>query len=223
MAITQLEATVRGELTKSIAELEHAPPIAELASRSGCSVSECEAALAALGKADALLLHPGTTRPWVVHPFALSPGSCWVEIGEKGWWANCLYCAFGIVSAIGGDARISTRMGGERESVEVQIRDGELVAERLLFHLSTPPRLWWENVIHACASFQPFRAESDVDRWCHRHDLPKGAVVPLERMWLFAQDWYGDYIRKPWCKRSSPEVAEIFERHGFTSPFWSMA
>jgi hypothetical protein len=188
-----------------------------------CSEDVVESALLALHDAHALLLHPGTTTPWVVHPFALSPGSCWVEVGERGWWANCLYCALGIAAAVGGDANIFTRIGGERDSVVVQVRGGAVSEPSLLFHLSTPPRQWWDNVIHACASFQPFRTEADVDRWCARHALPKGAVVPLPELWDFARDWYGAYLREPWHKRSAEEAKELFQRHGFTSPFWSLA
>ena len=223
MALTPLEERIRGELTRSIAELQHAPTLQDLATRAECTPYDCEHALVALQDAHALLLHPGTTKPWVVHPFALSPGSCWVEIGDKGWWANCLYCAFGIAAAIGGDADIFTRIGGEREPLHVRVRDSELSNLELLFHLSTPPREWWDNVIHACASFQPFRTEADVDRWCQRHALPKGAIVPLPQMWRFAQDWYGAYVREPWRKRSDAEVRDVFDRHGFTAPFWSMS
>ena len=157
-----------------------------------------------------------------MHPFALSPGSCWVEIAHRGWWANCLYCGLGIAAAVGGDAEISTRIGGEREQVVVQIRNGAVQERDLLFHLSTPPRHWWDNVIHAFASFQPFRSEEEIDRWCTRHALPRGAVVPLPQLWEFARDWYGAYLEEPWRKRSAQDAEQLFRRHGFTSPFWSL-
>jgi hypothetical protein len=70
----------------------------------------------------------------------------------------------------------------------------------VVFHLSTPICKWWDNIIHACASFQPFHHESDVDIWCERHAMPKGIVVPLPKMWQFASAWYGDYISLPWRK-----------------------
>jgi len=221
--LTPLALTIRGELTRAIARLGHAPGNAELAASVGCSLAECEAALLALAEAHALLLHPGTTKPWAVHPFALSPGSCWVEMAERGWWANCVYCAFGIAHAVGGDADIFTRRGGERHPLQLRIRDGDLLDRDLLFHLSTPPRAWWDNVIHACATFQPFDSEAQIDDWCARHALPKGAVVPLPIMWRFAGDWYGSYLSAPWRKRSAAEIEQIFARHGFTAPFWSLA
>jgi hypothetical protein len=220
--LTTFDERVRGALTRMIAELGHAPPNAVLADALSCSVHEVEQSLNALSDAHALLLHPGTTTPWAVHPFALSPGSCWVEIAHRGWWANCLYCGLGIAAAVGGDAEISTRIGGEREQVVVQICNGAVQERDLLFHLSTPPRHWWDNVIHACASFQPFRSEEEIDRWCTRHALPRGAVVPLPQLWEFARDWYGAYLEEPWRKRSAQDAEQLFRRHGFTSPFWSL-
>lgn len=220
--LTQVDLDVRGALTRSIAELGHAPSTAALAARLGVLTDTVEASLRALHDAHALLLHPHKLEPWAVHPFALSAGSCWVEIDGRGWWANCLYCGMGIAAAIGGDADIFTRLGGERESVVVNVRSSAVAQSDLLFHLSTPPKQWWDNVIHACATFQPFRSEQEIDRWCERHAMPKGAVVPLPQMWAFARDWYGDYVHKPWRKRTPDEIRELFARHGFTSPFWSM-
>ncbi|MEO5821639.1 MAG: hypothetical protein ABIT71_14150 [Vicinamibacteraceae bacterium] len=43
-----------------------------------------------LQDAHALQLHPLGCRPWVVHPFALAPGSCWVQTPRIGYWAQCL-------------------------------------------------------------------------------------------------------------------------------------
>ena len=39
---------------------------------------------------------------------------------------------------------------------------GELVDAQGVFHLSTPVAKWWDNVIFACSSFQPFRTEQEV-------------------------------------------------------------
>jgi hypothetical protein len=128
----------------------------------------------------------------------------------------------GIAAALGTPAVIHTRLGGEREPAVIHVEDGDVREADLLFHLSTPVRHWWDNVIHACASFQPFRTEEDVDAWCERHALPKGAVVPLPQMCRFAADWYGDYLSKPWRKRSPAEISALLTQHGFTGPFWSL-
>ena len=123
---------------------------------------DIDAALLSLHATHSLLLHPHKVEPWVVDPFALYPASCWVQVGDRGYWATCLYCAFGIAAALKVDADIFTRFGGESEQCHIRVRDQDIVEKDLVFHLSTPIRNWWDNVIHSCASFQPFRHEDEV-------------------------------------------------------------
>lgn len=220
--LNDFDFQVRGVLTRQIADLGHAPARQDLAAMLRTAPAEIDRSLQRLHDAQALLLHPHCCEPWVVHPFALSPGSCWVEVGERGWWANCVYCAMGIAAAVGSDAAIHTRLGGEREPLTIAIRNGEVREAELLLHLATPVRHWWDNVIHACASFQPFRTEAEIESWCSRHAFARGAVVPLGTMWRFASEWYGSYLTEPWRKRSRQQIAELFERFGFHGDFWKV-
>lgn len=212
---------LRGLLTRAIAKLGHAPPLHDLAGVAGATVQEVEAALQRLHDAHALLLHPHRCEPWAVHPFALSPGSCWVETAERGYWANCLYCGLGIAAALKSDARITTRFGGEGQTACFRVEGGGLADTGSVFHLSTPIRHWWKNVIHACATFQPFQSETDVDPWCRRHAMPRGQVMTLDALWRFAVDWYGAYLQEPWRKRSPEQVRTLLDSHGLTGEFWS--
>jgi hypothetical protein len=223
MIIDRDDEAVRGTLTRAIARLGHAPGLDALAAELSRPPSDVAQSLQRLADAHALLLHPGTATPWVVHPFALSPGSCWVETARGGYWANCLYCACGIAAAMRCDAHIHTRYGGEGEAVTFKVADGALIDTGDIFHLSTPAARWWDNVIFACASFQPFKSADAVDDWCRRHALPKGAVLTLPRLWAFASDWYGAYLAEPWKKRSAAEAEGVFRRHGLTGPFWTVS
>ena len=213
---------VRGVLTRLIARLGHAPSRELLASEAGLSVDAVAAALDRLHAAHALLLHPGSRRPWIVHPFALAPGSCWVATEHRGYFASCLYCALGIAAALRADAVITTRIAGEQETVQYRVAQGELLDLAGVFHLSTPVARWWDNVVFACSSFQPFHAEEDIDDWCLRHDLPRGAVLTMAQLWRFASDWYGDYLDMPWRKRTARQARELFARHGLAGEFWSL-
>jgi hypothetical protein len=221
MLLDESDCAVRGALTRAIAALGHAPSNVDLASELGVPLAAVEASLRRLHDAHALLLHPGGCRPWVVHPFALSPASCWVETADRGYWASCLYCAFGVAAALAKDAAISTRIAGEGEPVQYEIVGGRPLPSADVFHLSTPVRAWWDNVVHACSSFQPFHAESHIDDWCRRHALPRGATMSIPALWDFASDWYGSYLRTPWRKRSPDDARNLFARHGLTSPFWA--
>jgi hypothetical protein len=222
--VTTFQEQVRGILTQQIAQRGHAPSNDELASLLSCTREEVDEALLALHSTHSLLLHPNSnkTEPWVVHPFSLYPSSCWVQTGSLGYWATCLYCGMGIAAALNADADIFTRFGGESEQCIVRVRDQDVLEEDLVFHLSTPIKEWWDNVIYACASFQPFRNEDEVDDWCRRHNKKKGAVVPLPKMWRFASAWYGDYVSKPWHKRSKEEVEQVLEDNELTADFWSI-
>lgn len=212
---------LRGLLTRAIARLGHAPSPADLAREAGGTVAQVEDGLRRLHQAHALLLHPHRCEPWAVHPFALSPGSCWVETAERGYWANCLYCALGIAAALRADARITTRLGGEAETARYRVEGGRLLDTQGVFHLSVPARQWWDNVIHACASFQPFASEAEIDPWCERHAMARGHVMSLDSLWRFACDWYGNYLDQPWRKRTPEQVRALLEANGLTGAFWS--
>ena len=212
---------VRGAVTRLIASKARTPTSAEIAQALGRGADEIDAALRRLADAHALLLHPNSTRVWVAHPFALAPGGCWVQTAKHGYWANCVYCAFGIAAALKCQATVTTRLGGEGDTVRYEVGPAGVRSDGV-FHLSTPVRHWWDNVIYACASFQPFRNEAEVDAWCERHAFPKGAVMPMDQLWRFASEWYGSYVDQPWRKRSADEVRAVFARHGLTGDFWDV-
>jgi hypothetical protein len=132
-----------------------------------------------------------------------------------------LYCGFGIAACLKQDAKITTRYGGEARIAHYDMRDGEIESDDV-FHLSIPVRNWWDNVIHACASFQPFRSEAEIDQWCERHDMGRGAVLTIPALWHFAKDWYGNYLDDSWRKRSREDIKSIFASHGLTSEFWDI-
>jgi hypothetical protein len=213
---------LRLKLARAIAADGRAPSNAALAQLAGCGTGEVEAGLNELAALNGLLLHPHKCKPWAVHPFALAPGSCWVKTEARGYWANCLYCAFGIAAALDRDALVFTRLGSEHEQICFKIRDGRVDHEALLFHLSVPVAEWWDNVIYACSSFQPFRSEADIRAWCERHDFAPGAVLAIPQLWDFARSWYGSCLVEPWRKRTKEEVEAIFAANGLTGPFWQI-
>lgn len=221
--LTERDQDLRGLLTRAIAETGSAPSLSELAACANTDLDGVEASLARLHDAHALLLHPHTCEPWVVHPFALAPGSCWVETPSRGYWANCLYCGLGIAASLQCDAIITTRLGGEDTTVRYRVASGRLLDADGVFHLSTPLARWWDNVIYACSSFQPFASEEEIQPWCDRHAMQQGAVMTLEALWSFASDWYGQYLRGPWRKRTPTQVRAMLDAHGLTGPFWAIA
>jgi hypothetical protein len=220
-ATDDVDQRLRTLLTREIAETAQEPSLDRLAQLAQLEKGALRKALRRLEAKRGLLLHPQERRPWIVHPFALSPASCWVKGQDKGWWATCLYCAFGVSGCVGEDVVITTRLGGEAEPVEFRVQGGKLDPTSHLFHFLTPPRKWWNNVLYACATFQPFRCEADIDDWCARHGVQKGYVLPVERLFAFALDWYRPHATT-WRPRTVPEMRDCFARHGLDAPFWAL-
>jgi len=222
IALPVFDQDLRGLLTRMIAETGHGPSIPALARAAGSDARSVEASLRRLHDNHALLLHPHRCEPWVVHPFALAAGGCWVETAARGYWANCLYCGLGIAAALNEDAVLTARLGGEGTTATYRVENGSLIDAGGVFHLSVPAARWWDNVVFACASFQPFAEEADIDPWCRRHAMARGATMTMTALWRFAYDWYGGYLRAPWRKRTPVEIRALFDAHGLTGPFWAI-
>src|SRR5258708_20952019 len=98
-----------------------APSRHEVSAALARPVNEIEQALRRLSASHGVVLHPHVCEPWVIHPFSLSPTATWVQQGEQGWWAPCIWCGFGIAALAGGSAVIHARIGGEMEGVHIKI------------------------------------------------------------------------------------------------------
>jgi hypothetical protein len=212
---------VRDALTRFLVATSREPSIADLAGATGLPPAGVRKSLMRLEAKRGLVLHPNRPRPWIVHPFSLSPTGCWVQGPERGWWAPCIYCAFGISLCVGQDVIVRTRHGGDADIVEYSVRAGRLEPTDDVFHFLTPARRWWDNVVFTCATFQPFRGEADVDRWCACHGFDRGFMISVERLFTFALDWYHPHASH-WYPRSPGEVRECFSRHGLVGEFWNV-
>jgi hypothetical protein len=182
----------------------------------------------------ALVLHPHEPEPWIIHPFSLSPTATWVESvasadnsddGAIGWWAPCMWCAFGIVKLIGGRGVIHSRLAGEKQPIALHVDEHTATIEPrddLLVHFSVPPRRAWDNVHHTCGCCLPFASEHDIDVWAKRHGLERGVGVPIKTLAALARVWYGRHRDRDWRKWSVNDAQRIFNEVGLTDSFWTL-
>lgn len=220
MHLEELASAVHHALINSLIDSGAAPQVDDLAPQLTVSKAEAESALRWLNDNHGLVLHPDRCDPWIVHPFALSPTHTWVQSGDHGWWAPCMWCALGIIHLVGGSGCIHTRLGGECESIDINIENGKPVSEQLWVHFALPIHSAWNNVHHYCAMVLPFRTPTQVRQWSERHRLPLGEVVPIVQVSELARLWYGQHAAKNWKKWTGAQAAEIFQRVGLTAPFW---
>lgn len=178
-------------------------------------------ALLALEEIHGVVLHPNEPKVWVIHPFSLAPTNFFLQSTHQKWWSNCAWCSLGAAALIGEDLTIRTTIGAENESLEIAVKNGA-ISDDLVVHFPIPMKNAWDNVIYTCSTMLFFRNEQEVDDWCHQHQMPKGDVQPIGKIWPFARKWYGNHLDPEWKKWTSEEAIAIFEAFGLTHPVWKL-
>ena len=61
-----------------------------------------------------------------------------------------------------------------------------------------------------------------MNTWCQQHNVPKGDIQPLHKIWKFARAWYGNHLNPHWAKWTVQEAKEMFAEFGLTHPVWNL-
>lgn len=211
------------EMIKGLIEEGVCPGNAVLAERMGVSRAHVETLLHALSEAHGVVLHPHVCEPWIVHPFSLTPTINWIAASNSGWWAPCVWCALGVATLARGEISIHTRLEAETEPLVIRVKDARLaVDDGIWVHFAIPPARAWANVHQHCALVLPFRSRDRVARWCGRHGVEQGEIVPLRQVADLARVWYGRHADRDWRKWTVLEAQEIFDHAGLRSAFWDL-
>ena len=219
-------STLHHAILRHVVDFGFAPRVPTLAALLERPASEIEAGLERLHREHGVVLHPGSTKIWVAHPFSLTPTNFWVRAGERSWWGPCAWCSLGIAALVqqevDDEIEIATTLGGHDEQVRLRIREGRVVGDRFLVHFPIPMRRAWDNVVYTCSTMLLFDSEDAIDAWCVRHDVRKGDVKPVSDVWNLAQVWYGQHLSPDWRKWTAAEAREIFKRFGFSGEIWAL-
>ncbi len=68
-----------------------------------------------------------------------------------------------------------------------------------------------------------FRSEADVDRWCERRRIGRGAVMDLELIWRLSQAWYAGRADAAWRGQSTEQSHAIVRSVRLVGEFWTFA
>ena len=199
-----------------------APDVAELAAMLETSETDVMAGLQALQEYHGVVLHPNSSKVWVIHPFATAPTNFVVKSAKGQWWGNCAWCSLGVAALLAQDVSITTTLGAMGEQITLQIKDGQLVDSDYVVHFPVPMRNAWDNVMYTCSVMLIFKNESEVDLWCAAHRIPKGDVQPISRIWEFSKAWYGNHLNPDWTKWTTEQAAELFKQYELTSDTWNI-
>ena len=124
--------------------VEHgrAPAPAELGDR-----NEVLAGWRRLHEEHAVVLNPATDELRMLNPFSAVPTAYRVGIGDRWWYGNCAWDAFGICAALHQDGRIETSCPDCAEALSVGVRSERPDDESLLFHCLVPAAHWWDDIV----------------------------------------------------------------------------
>ena len=95
----------------------------------------------------AVVLNPATDELRMLNPFSVVPTAYRVRVGDRWWYANCAWDAFGICAALHEDGRIETSCPDCGESLAVEVRNGQPDDESLSFHCLVPAAHWWDDIV----------------------------------------------------------------------------
>ncbi len=209
-------------ILRHIVDTGRAPDATALAAHFDQPRPALEAGLRRLADDHGVVLHPNSTRIWVAHPFSLAPTNFLVRRGSDIWWGNCAWCSLGIAALLGGNVTITTTLGAHDQPVTINITDAAISPDSLLVHFPVAMKHAWDNVIYTCSTMLVFDSETAIDAWCARHGIAKGDVQPIEKVFRFAQVWYGRHLDADCRKWTADEARAIFARFGLTGPIWDI-
>ena len=209
-------------ILKTIVEQGFAPDNTELAAHFHTTEDRIVEALYSLQEYHGVVLHPNEPKVWVIHPFSLAPTNFYVRSEKGQWWGNCAWCSLGVAALLGGAVTITTSIGAEGKPVEINIEDGEVKQDHLWVHFPIPMKRAWDNVIYTCSNMLIFESESQVDEWSARHQIARGDVQPIGKIWKFTQKWYGNHLDPNWVKWTVEEASQLFKEFGLHHAIWDL-
>ena len=179
--------------------------------------------LIALEEYHGVVLHPNKQRVWIIHPFSTAPTNFTVVSAGKTYWGNCAWCSLGVAALLQpNDVVITTTLGAESEQIKIEVVGGKVNLPDYLVDFPIPMARAWDNVIYTCSVMVVFQSEAQIKSWCDRHNIEKGDVQPLWKIWEFAKEWYGNHLSRDWKKWTNEEAAQIFQRHDLKGPIWDL-
>ncbi|HEX6398959.1 MAG TPA: organomercurial lyase [Actinomycetota bacterium] len=127
---------------------EGAPPSAtEIAQEVGATAADVETSLRRLADGHVLVLTPGTASIWMAAPFSAIPTPFSVAVGERRYFANCIWDALGIPACLHEDARIDTHCPDCAAPLRLEVRDGTLEEpDEGVIHFAVPAARWWDDI-----------------------------------------------------------------------------
>ena len=137
---------VRLALYRFFVEQGRPPVAAEIAAELGAAPVSVEQSLQRLHDNHVLVLAPGTPYVWMANPLSALPTPYRVNVGDRHFWANCIWDALGAVAMLGGTGTVKAFCGDCADALTVEVREGRLVPSDHVVHYAVPAAHWWDDI-----------------------------------------------------------------------------
>jgi hypothetical protein len=113
------------------------------------SVADVEAAFESLHQKRLLVPEPGDpSRIRMAPPFSGVATQFLVRVGEKAYYANCVWHALGIPAALHGDAVVGASDGYDAKPMRLEVKGGRPERQDCAIHFAVPAARWWDDIIY---------------------------------------------------------------------------
>lgn len=142
--MNDFERHVRAHVIQTLCDTSTAPSAAAIASALDSSEAEVCLALRCLADEHRLVLIPGTDSVWMAHPFSAVATDFLVRIGDRNWYANCVWDGLSIL-ALFGNGMLDTHSPQTKESMRFSVKEGMVDGDGLV-HFLVPAKHFWEDI-----------------------------------------------------------------------------
>lgn len=139
---------LRNATYQLFAELGRAPSAGEVADAVDVSLETVRDGWQRLHETHALVLDGETGDLLMANPFAARETEFKVSTGNRKWFANCAWDAFGIGAALGVDSVIETICPDCAGPIHITVTGGVPDDEAPVFHVLVPAARWWDDITH---------------------------------------------------------------------------
>lgn len=143
--LSELVLRVRQAIYRTFAE-GGVPRSAALSAQLKIPLEDIKLAYQRLDEAHAIVLDQRTQEVWMALPFSAVPTPHRVTSGERAWYANCAWDAFGIPALIKGEARIESACGDCDAPIVYRVERGRLLDAHGVAHFVVPAARWWDDI-----------------------------------------------------------------------------
>lgn len=123
------------------------PSVDETARHFNISIEETGALYKELADHHAIFLEPETYTVRMAWPFSAIPTDFKVRANGKTYFANCAWDMLGIPAALHSDTTIEAVCTESNETVQLQIKNGQVSDSSPLVHFLLPFSRWYDDLV----------------------------------------------------------------------------